>query len=347
MSAPVRHGDTPSMFPMMYAPPWAREAARDAAEAAGATAVDKALNASEELRRTLPPAAPLTAPAAAPAKPVATPPKESVRRLRDPSFDGDLGTRHVRSRASLDPVAVPPPPVRKRRSAVAVFARITGAVGLAALAAFFMVGMPRPLMGAVSDAATAVQPYWSRLMAATRLDTPPHREAARREVPPGPARVVPQDPARLVPRSVTTERVPAPEFQPAAFADRIDAFPTRAETAPVVPAPSIQERTASPAGPQLRVLDRDELNLLIKRSEELIREGDIAAARLMLTRAAEAGDARGALALAATYDPDTLRKLGVVGVGGDAAKARSWYAKAAEFGSGEATRRLETLAQGR
>ncbi len=29
----------------------------------------------------------------------------------------------------------------------------------------------------------------------------------------------------------------------------------------------------------------------------------------------------------------------------DAAQARAWYAKAAEFGSGEASRRLEQLAQ--
>ena len=82
-----------------------------------------------------------------------------------------------------------------------------------------------------------------------------------------------------------------------------------------------------------------------KRSEELIAQGDIASARLMLTRAAEAGDARAALALGATYDADVLRKLGVLGVAADAAQARAWYAKAAEFGSGEATRRLEQFAQ--
>ena len=67
----------------------------------------------------------------------------------------------------------------------------------------------------------------------------------------------------------------------------------------------------------------------------------------MLTRAAEAGDARSALALGATYDPSVLGKLGVLGVRPNAEKARTWYAKAVEFGSGEASRRLEVLAQGR
>ena len=70
---------------------------------------------------------------------------------------------------------------------------------------------------------------------------------------------------------------------------------------------------------------------LLKRGEELISQGDIAAARLMLTRAAEAGDARSALALGATYDPAVLGKLGVLGVAADVAQARAWYGKAAEF----------------
>jgi len=85
--------------------------------------------------------------------------------------------------------------------------------------------------------------------------------------------------------------------------------------------------------------------LLLKRGEELIREGDIAAARLVLTRAAEAGEPRAALTLGASYDAEMLRKLGVMGVAGDAAKARAWYEKAAQYGSGEATRRLEQFAQ--
>ena len=61
--------------------------------------------------------------------------------------------------------------------------------------------------------------------------------------------------------------------------------------------------------------------------------------------AAEAGDARAALALGATYDSDMQRKLGVLGVAADAGQARAWYGKAAEYGSGEATRRLEQIAQ--
>src|SRR5688572_31375203 len=126
MSAPVRSDNTPSMFPTMYAPPWAREDARDAPGDAGMAAVDKALNASKEFRRTLPPAAPLE--------------PADGKRWRDKPFDGDIAARHLRQRPSLDPVAVPAPPLREPGSTVGVFARVFGAVGLAALAAFFMVG---------------------------------------------------------------------------------------------------------------------------------------------------------------------------------------------------------------
>jgi TPR repeat protein len=79
----------------------------------------------------------------------------------------------------------------------------------------------------------------------------------------------------------------------------------------------------------------------------MITRGEIAGARLVFTRAAEAGDARSALALGATYDPDVLRKLGVLGVVGDAAHAREWYAKASSLGSREAAQRIELMAHGR
>jgi hypothetical protein len=99
--------------------------------------------------------------------------------------------------------------------------------------------------------------------------------------------------------------------------------------------------------PESRVLDflsRDEIETLLKRGQELIAIGDISGGRLLLTRAAEAGDARASLAVAGTYDAAVLATLGVVGVPPDPAKARGWYARAAEQGSPEAARRLRQLA---
>jgi hypothetical protein len=94
-------------------------------------------------------------------------------------------------------------------------------------------------------------------------------------------------------------------------------------------------------------LDPDEIATLLKRGDELIASGDLAAARLVLQRAAEAGDARAALTLAGTYDPIVLEKLAVHGFAPNIAMAREWYEKARQFGSAEAPRRLEMLASRR
>ena len=91
-------------------------------------------------------------------------------------------------------------------------------------------------------------------------------------------------------------------------------------------------------------LDPPALASLLKRGDELIASGDLAAARLVLNRAAKAGDARAALTLAGTYDPMVLERLGVHGFIADIAIARSWYENALRFGSPEAPSHLQMLA---
>ena len=106
---------------------------------------------------------------------------------------------------------------------------------------------------------------------------------------------------------------------------------------------------AEPTTPEdvVRHLDPDVIAALLQRADALIASGDVAAARLVLRRAADAGDARAAMALAETYDPAILEKLDVHGFVPDLAMARSWYEKARKFGSAEAPRRLEMLASKR
>jgi hypothetical protein len=104
---------------------------------------------------------------------------------------------------------------------------------------------------------------------------------------------------------------------------------------------------ADPSPPALqRRLDGEEIILLLKRGKDLIASGDLAAARLMLQRAADANHAEAALALGATYDPFVLRELKVYGFTPDAAMARVWYEKAIELGSPAAPGRLEMLTKG-
>jgi hypothetical protein len=105
----------------------------------------------------------------------------------------------------------------------------------------------------------------------------------------------------------------------------------------LIPAPVI------PPAP-VRHLDPSEIASALSRGTALIASGDLAAARLVLRRSADAGDARSAMMLAETYDPAILEKLAVHGVVPDLAKARGWYEKAKQFGATEANQRLELLA---
>ncbi|MGA8584483.1 MAG: hypothetical protein WB715_11735 [Roseiarcus sp.] len=73
-------------------------------------------------------------------------------------------------------------------------------------------------------------------------------------------------------------------------------------------------------------------------------KGDIATARAFFVSAAEAGDARALVALGDTFDPTTLTRLGVVGLRGDGAKSRDYYARALAAGATGARERLAALA---
>jgi TPR repeat protein len=105
------------------------------------------------------------------------------------------------------------------------------------------------------------------------------------------------------------------------------------------------EHLTKPGSPILRGLNPDEIAVFLKRGQEFMAIGDIAAARVVLLRAAEARDAKAALALAATFDPIMLKQIGAYGVVPDVSSARRWYEKAKEFGSEEAPTRLEMLAR--
>jgi hypothetical protein len=100
----------------------------------------------------------------------------------------------------------------------------------------------------------------------------------------------------------------------------------------------------SPAPETARRMDPKEIAALIKRGEELLSNGDISAARLLLQRAAETHDARAAFVLAGTYDPMVIGQFSRGGGGSDVALARVWYQRARDWGSPDAPKQLEALA---
>jgi hypothetical protein len=112
-------------------------------------------------------------------------------------------------------------------------------------------------------------------------------------------------------------------------------------TVPVAAAPAAAVPAAAP--PAARRIDAEELATLLKRARSLIAIGDIAPARLLLKRAADAQEATAALLLAQTYDPAVLGKQDMRSIAPDPALAREWYQKAARYGSVDAQQRLSQM----
>jgi hypothetical protein len=140
--------------------------------------------------------------------------------------------------------------------------------------------------------------------------------------------------------------VPAPPAgQPAAAPSGRSAA---AIEAPVTPAPvehpdAVSPVQAPPPAPpenserELSPQDRQHALAFLKKGEDMFAAGNVGAARLFYERAADAGLAEGALALAATFDPEELARRQVLGgVQPDPAAAQHWYERARQLGASEA-----------
>ncbi|HET7886526.1 MAG TPA: hypothetical protein VFL62_09900 [Bradyrhizobium sp.] len=212
---------------------------------------------------------------------------------------------------------------------------LAGAVGgavLAVLAALFTSDSAREVVASAKASSTAALSVASVVMqsnpAPAKAASVPLKEASQPPV---------QDNQAAAAASVTVAAVaPTREDIKTAYQSALQGSAPQAAAAP------------EPAAPVdvLHHLDAGEIATLLKRADGLIGSGDVAAARLVLRRAAEAGDGRAAMMLGGTYDPTVLEKLSVRGVVPDLAMARAWYEKAGRFGATEASSRLERLANG-
>ena len=108
-----------------------------------------------------------------------------------------------------------------------------------------------------------------------------------------------------------------------------------AKSAVIVAAPA--------AAPMLTAEDRERALRLVKKGHEQLAQGGIAQARLLYERAADAGLVLGAMAMAATYDPAELDRLGLHGLKPDREAARRWYERARQLGGADAEQQLRRL----
>jgi hypothetical protein len=244
-------------------------------------------------------------------------------------------------RQTLEPDWLPPPPPPTRtESALATLAWSVGIILTAAAAGafvsiwgvgYFSGSAPAPQKPLTSNQISlvanfvadpsAARPATSGLAPVSAGDDA--HSAANGVANPVPRRV----PSAAELRSVSTPSTLAPPAPPST--SNVAQFNRQSSPDPA----------SAPATPKL--LDAAEIAVMMKGGAEFIANGNIAAARMMFRPAAEAGDPAAAFALAETYDPLVLAKLGAKGgIAPDVALAQRWYAKANELGYSASAWRL-------
>jgi hypothetical protein len=253
---------------------------------------------------------------------------------------------------TLEPVVMPPPPKEKGgMPGLKMAAGFIGAVVVAAGVAFVLMrAVQGPTTGMVASADGGSRQ--SQSFSAPVLENLTQISTAEAKAPTEPS---PRPVGTLLANSqanavAVTTPLPAAPLASRPLAD----VPQTART--VEPPRNDQQARLDPPAPPvaeppvaapraIEALSREEVLSLRKRGQDLLSVGDIASARLILTRLGEAGDADATLMLAGTYDATVLAGLHVVGIRPDPAKAHEWYMRAAELGSSEARLRLQQSAR--
>lgn len=250
------------------------------------------------------------------------------RKPRGEAFEGDVAAVELRSRLALRPELIPEPavPVSMGPTFSGVLRLMSGVAMVAAAA-----GVAGYLWGKPSAKMPQPTPASGQANALPALSTPVARvTASNRDF----------DPAAT--RSASIGLAPVETRGAANPVTSVDA----ARRSALLPTPP---QTVSPSvapGPPVAAEDASLIAAKMKIGVELMTYGEVTAARAMFQRAAEAGDAAGAFALAETYDPLVLGGLRLrERITPNAALARTWYEKARDLGSPEARDRISRLAQ--
>jgi hypothetical protein len=242
---------------------------------------------------------------------------------------GEQYINGVRVPPSLAPERLRPPPMRERRDSLRAPMRVLLAAVIAApVAYYFSVGGFSSRTG--GEPQSGLTSLATRMVASTEFPIP------KDKVPPSEA----EDYNTMV--SSRNKLVALPPAPAAKVAPPVIETPAPTSVTPAPASPAVQQ--PAPAPKAMREMDPGSIRLLMQQGEQFLASGDVFTARTVFQRAAEAGNAAAALALGATFDPEVLAKMGARGVSADVEKARQWYEKAKAYGSSEAPRRLEALA---
>ncbi len=281
-------------------------------------------------------APPKNAPAKNPPKDVGAAPSSRATEVPDPPwkrkprrdvFEGDVALVELRSRLRAERIPEPVVPVSTAPTFSGVL-RLTSGVAMAAT----VVGVAGYLWGfKLSTKMPELTPASGQANVLPALSTPvASLKTSNRDFDPPAART-----ASIGLAPVDTRGTANPVISVDA-AQRPALLPTPPQTV----SPSVTPR------PPVAAEDASVIAAKMKIGVELMTYGEVAAARVMFQRAAEAGEGAGAFALAETYDPLVLGGLRLrEGIMPDLALARTWYERARDLGSVEARDRISRLAQ--
>lgn len=373
MSAPVREPDDdgPSKDgPSNYAPRRARRPERDTNSAprqSGPVDTPRGSDAVDAPRKV----------DAVPQGAAELPEPPWKRKKQRQAFAGDVAVAELRTRLALAPDQLPDPPLP-----VSTVAKFGSAVRLAGVIMVATAGVVGYRWGAAPKATTPLKQFEltsdqadlasERSVSAAYLKTPSFDSkplAVRSAASDSASGPVVGDARGVTNGATSVSAAPAASLSPIP-APPVSALPAASK----VIAPNFDERKSrdptsditdntvvdrkglqperlgksavAPAKSQPRRIEAAEIALMVKNGTEFMANGNIGAARMMFQPAAEAGNPVAAFALAETYDPLVLRKLGTKGgITPDVVLAHNWYEKAKELGSTAAPERLERLAR--
>lgn len=321
MSTPMKQTEDLNAV-LEYAPPWARDEAQD-------------WSRDSARQRTIPVAERLPSPVINP--PVRA--RRKVARLRL-EFSGDRAMLDLQRQLALNPDIIPEPSPEGASAVWPILLRLCTVTALAAAVAWGLVTFP-----SMKKTTQTTRPEATTPSASLPENSNGRVNLARVEPP-----VIASQPVDGLATVSTAPPVAATKtLEPTRPA--IAAAAGSEPTEPAIAAASLQEATRDGTTPQqddrpTQHLDEAEIATLVKRGKDFLNDGDLASARLLLRRAADGGSSEGAFALATTYDPRVLQRLGPIGATPNIAKAREWYQRAVDLGSTTASRRLASLDAG-
>jgi hypothetical protein len=290
-----------------------------------------------------------------------------TERQRQPGLsEGDMTSAILRLKSPAERGGVPRLPVSDRSLASIIlrYCAVGGAVALTSAVVTWAIvrpsarqitdeAAPAPLSAPSisvsrnndpSQAEAAVPPsdpnYSVKEPTATALPSPSAQISVNKDASQAEATVAPS-----LPNVLTKTNEPAPRARPtpaATVRPPPPSQPLQVASAPTGAAPISGSPPAQVGGTAMR-LDAEEIATLVNRGTDYLKSGNLASARLLLRRAADAGSASAALMLGTTFDPLFIQQLGTIGVVPDVAQARQWYEQAAALGSEAASERLAKL----